>query len=89
MPSLRVYRASDEFARDLLARVARWLLLALAGCSGDDGRCVPNPALKCTRGGLPSASAVPDSSFPLTWCAGARQLVWALFSGRDARKFVI
>lgn len=31
MPSLRVYRASDEFARDLLARVGRWLLLALGG----------------------------------------------------------
>ncbi|MBS0360257.1 MAG: hypothetical protein JSR98_02660 [Proteobacteria bacterium] len=31
MPSLRVYRASDEFARDLLARVARWLLLGLGG----------------------------------------------------------
>lgn len=29
MPSLRVYRASDEFARELLARVGRWLLLAL------------------------------------------------------------
>ena len=29
MPSLRVYRASDEFARDLVARIARWLLLAL------------------------------------------------------------
>ena len=29
MPSLRVYRASDEFARDLLARIARWLLLGL------------------------------------------------------------
>jgi hypothetical protein len=29
MPSLRVYRASDEFARDLAARVGRWLLLAL------------------------------------------------------------
>ena len=29
MPSLRVYRASDEFARDLAARIGRWLLLAL------------------------------------------------------------
>lgn len=29
MPSLRVHRASDEFARELAARVARWLLLAL------------------------------------------------------------
>ena len=29
MPSLRVYRASDEFARDLLARIGRWLLLGL------------------------------------------------------------
>lgn len=29
MPSLRVYRASDEFARELLARIARWLLLGL------------------------------------------------------------
>jgi hypothetical protein len=31
MPSLRVYRASDEFARDLLGRIGRWLLLALGG----------------------------------------------------------
>jgi hypothetical protein len=31
MPSLRVYRASDEFARLLAARVGRWLLLALGG----------------------------------------------------------
>ena len=31
MPSLRVQRASDEFARELAARVARWLLLALGG----------------------------------------------------------
>jgi hypothetical protein len=31
MPSLRVYRASDEFARELLGRVGRWLLLALGG----------------------------------------------------------
>jgi len=31
MPSLRVTRASDAFARDLVARVARWLLLALGG----------------------------------------------------------
>jgi hypothetical protein len=29
MPSLRVYRASDEFARYLAARIGRWLLLAL------------------------------------------------------------
>jgi hypothetical protein len=29
MPSLRVYRASDEFARELAARVARWLLIGL------------------------------------------------------------
>jgi hypothetical protein len=29
MPSLRVQRASDEFARELAARVARWLLLGL------------------------------------------------------------
>ena len=29
MPSLRVYRASDEFAREVLARVGRWLLLGL------------------------------------------------------------
>ena len=28
MPSLRGYRASDDFARDLAARIARWLLLA-------------------------------------------------------------
>ncbi|HEY3948497.1 hypothetical protein [Phenylobacterium sp.] len=31
MPSLRVHRASDEFARDLLARMTRWLLLGLGG----------------------------------------------------------
>jgi hypothetical protein len=31
MPSLRVHRASDEFARDLIARLARWLLLGLGG----------------------------------------------------------
>jgi hypothetical protein len=31
MPSLRVYRASDEFARDLLARIARWLMLGVGG----------------------------------------------------------
>jgi len=31
MPSLRVTRASDAFARDLVARVGRWLLLALGG----------------------------------------------------------
>jgi hypothetical protein len=31
MPSLRVHRASDEFARELAARVARWLLLGLGG----------------------------------------------------------
>jgi hypothetical protein len=29
MPSLRVYRASDEFARDLAARIGRWLLFAM------------------------------------------------------------
>jgi len=29
MPSLRVYRASDEFARDLVSRLARWLLIGL------------------------------------------------------------
>jgi hypothetical protein len=29
MPSLRVYRASDEFARDLAARIGRWLQFAL------------------------------------------------------------
>jgi hypothetical protein len=29
MPSLRVYRASDEFARELASRLARWLLLGL------------------------------------------------------------
>ena len=27
MPSLRVYRASDEFARDLVSRVSRWALI--------------------------------------------------------------
>jgi hypothetical protein len=31
MPSLRVSRASDEFARELVARIGRWLLLALGG----------------------------------------------------------
>ena len=31
MPSLRVYRASDEFARELLGRVGRGLLLAIGG----------------------------------------------------------
>ncbi|MFI4965483.1 MAG: hypothetical protein ACHP9T_08970 [Caulobacterales bacterium] len=31
MPSLRVHRASDEFARELASRVARWLLLGLGG----------------------------------------------------------
>jgi hypothetical protein len=31
MPSLRVTRASDALARDLAARIARWLLLALGG----------------------------------------------------------
>ena len=31
MPSLRVYRASDEFTRELLGRVGRWLLLAVGG----------------------------------------------------------
>ncbi len=31
MPSLRVYRASDEFARELASRLARWALLALGG----------------------------------------------------------
>ena len=31
MPSLRVYRASDEFVRDLLGRVGRGLLLAIGG----------------------------------------------------------
>jgi hypothetical protein len=29
MPSLRVNRASDEFARELASRVARWLLIGL------------------------------------------------------------
>ncbi|HEY8002813.1 MAG TPA: hypothetical protein VIE16_01230, partial [Phenylobacterium sp.] len=29
MPSLRVHRASDEFARELASRVARWLLIGL------------------------------------------------------------
>ncbi len=29
MPTLRVYRASDEFARELASRVARWLLIGL------------------------------------------------------------
>lgn len=29
MPSLRVSRASDEFAREIAGRVGRWLLLAL------------------------------------------------------------
>lgn len=31
MPSLRVHRASDAYARDLAARIGRWLLLALGG----------------------------------------------------------
>ena len=31
MPSLRVYRASDEYARDLAGRVGRFLLLMLGG----------------------------------------------------------
>ena len=31
MPSLRVYRASDEFARELAGRIGRWLLLGLGG----------------------------------------------------------
>lgn len=31
MPSLRVPRASDDYARDLAARIGRWLLLALGG----------------------------------------------------------
>ena len=31
MPSLRVTRASDALARDLVARISRWLLLALGG----------------------------------------------------------
>jgi len=31
MPSLRVYRASDEFVRDLLGRIGRGLLLAVGG----------------------------------------------------------
>ena len=31
MPSLRVYRASDEFARELIGRLGRGLLLALGG----------------------------------------------------------
>ncbi len=31
MPSLRVNRATDEFARELVARIGRWLLLTLGG----------------------------------------------------------
>lgn len=31
MPSLRVYRASDEFARYLATQIGRWLLLGLGG----------------------------------------------------------
>jgi hypothetical protein len=31
MPSLRVSRASDEFAREIVARIGRWLLLGLGG----------------------------------------------------------
>ena len=31
MPSLRVYRASDDFARELAGRIGRWLLLGLGG----------------------------------------------------------
>jgi hypothetical protein len=31
MPSLRVYRASDELARELLGRIGRWLMLGFGG----------------------------------------------------------
>ena len=31
MPSLRVYRASDEYAREIAGRIGRFLLLALGG----------------------------------------------------------
>lgn len=31
MPSLRVYRASDEYARDIAGRIGRFLLLMLGG----------------------------------------------------------
>jgi hypothetical protein len=31
MPSLRVQRASDDFARELAGRIGRWLLLGLGG----------------------------------------------------------
>jgi len=31
MPSLRVYRASDEFARELLGRIVRWFMLGIGG----------------------------------------------------------
>jgi hypothetical protein len=31
MPSLRVTRASDDFAKELVARIGRWLLLGLGG----------------------------------------------------------
>jgi hypothetical protein len=31
MPSLRVHRASDEYAREIAARIARYLLLGLGG----------------------------------------------------------
>jgi hypothetical protein len=31
MPSLRVYRASDEFARELFGRIARWVMLGVGG----------------------------------------------------------
>ncbi len=31
MPSLRVNRATDEFAREIVARISRWLLLTLGG----------------------------------------------------------
>ena len=31
MPSLRVYRASDEYARDIAGRIGRFLLLTLGG----------------------------------------------------------
>ena len=31
MPSLRVNRATDEFARELVARISRWLLLTAGG----------------------------------------------------------
>ena len=44
MPSLRVHRASDEFARELASRVGRWLLLGLGGIIMAAGLVLAPPA---------------------------------------------